>query len=78
MNGYEYLMAQNYIGQFRQALSGYSSIRDTYYRRWYARWGPFGGVNGDEPCWLWEKRWEEFWNHPNLDFERIMYPFRDE
>lgn len=78
MNGYEYLMAQNYIGQFRAALRGYSSIRGTYYRRWTDAWGPFGGVNAEEPTELWQKKWEQFRNQPNLDFERTRYPYRYE
>lgn len=75
MNGYEYLMAQNYIGHFRKVLRGYPSIRDAYYRRWFNEWGPFGGVSCDEPDWLWQKRWEQFRNQPNLDFERTRYPY---
>lgn len=78
MNGYEYLMAQNYIGHFRAVLREYTSIRDTYYRRWYYDWGPFGAVSGDEPDELWQKRWEQFRNHPRLDFERTMYPYQYE
>lgn len=76
MNGYEFLMAQNYIGHFREVLVGYHSVRDAYYRRWFYAWGPFGAVNDSESGELWQKRWEQLRSRPNLDLERTMYPYR--